>query len=206
MSKSRKSKVIAIAFEEPNGLARVQEGDQEPKTDAEQMSDLINVIATDESQNSAIPPPQDDMPILTTELSDVLSEAEAKPKCTRATASKEASRNGVAAKRSASKAPPLRRLKTTAVEAEPEPEPEPESPQEEVNADVKSAEKVECPDCGKKMSAKTLKYSHTANCTVRKKNNQENNLSEVTKDLIEMEVSKRMNNVEEQENFLPVYV
>ena len=47
------------------------------------------------------------------------------------------------------------------------------------------------------MSAKTLKYSHTANCTVRKKKNQENNLSEVTKDLIEMEANKRMNNVKE---------
>ena len=49
MSKSRKSKVIAIPLEEPNGLAEVQKGDQEVKTDAEQMSDLINVITTDET-------------------------------------------------------------------------------------------------------------------------------------------------------------
>jgi Zn finger protein HypA/HybF involved in hydrogenase expression len=40
-----------------------------------------------------------------------------------------------------------------------------ELPQEDVKAEPA---KVTCPDCGKQMSAKTLKYSHVPNCTARK--------------------------------------
>ena len=45
---SRKSKVIAIPVNEPEGLARAQMGDQEPKTEAEEMTELINEVSTDE--------------------------------------------------------------------------------------------------------------------------------------------------------------
>ena len=37
-------------------------------------------------------------------------------------------------------------------------------PKEEARID----DKVACPDCGKQMSAKTLKYSHVANCVTKK--------------------------------------
>jgi len=50
----------------------------------------------------------------------------------------------------------------TPVEEEPQ-------PQEEVSAtSVKTVELVECPDCKKKMTKKTLKYSHAKNCTAKK--------------------------------------
>ena len=45
---SRKSKIIAIPVNEPEGLARAQLGDQEPKTEAEEMTELINEVSTDE--------------------------------------------------------------------------------------------------------------------------------------------------------------
>ena len=35
-------------------------------------------------------------------------------------------------------------------------------------SNIKTVELVECPDCGKNMTAKTLKYSHAKNCTVNK--------------------------------------
>jgi hypothetical protein len=56
-----------------------------------------------------------------------------------------------------------------------EPEVEATSSNEEVQAEVVVSTqepyvepKVACPDCGKKMSAKTLKYSHGPNCVIHK--------------------------------------
>ena len=56
-----------------------------------------------------------------------------------------------------------------------EPEVEETSSFDEVQADVVTPKqetyvepKVACPDCGKKMSAKTLKYSHGPNCVINK--------------------------------------
>ena len=43
-----------------------------------------------------------------------------------------------------------------------------QEPKEEARID----DKVACPDCGKQMSAKTLKYSHVANCVTKKQKNQ----------------------------------
>ena len=45
---------------------------------------------------------------------------------------------------------------------------EPEQPAQNVST-TKTVELVECPDCGKKMTMKTLKYSHAKNCTKNKK-------------------------------------
>ena len=42
---------------------------------------------------------------------------------------------------------------------------EPEQPAQNVVSTTKTVELVECPDCGKKMTMKTLKYSHAKNCT-----------------------------------------
>jgi hypothetical protein len=40
-------------------------------------------------------------------------------------------------------------------------------------------EKVACPDCGKQMSAKTLKYSHAPNCTVKQVDIKEETLEDL---------------------------
>ena len=43
-----------------------------------------------------------------------------------------------------------------------------EEPKEELKEEPKGEDKVACPDCGKQMSAKTLKYSHGPNCSSKK--------------------------------------
>ena len=43
-----------------------------------------------------------------------------------------------------------------------------EEPEEEAKEEHKGDDKVGCPDCGKQMSAKTLKYSHGPNCSSKK--------------------------------------
>ena len=51
------------------------------------------------------------------------------------------------------------------------PQHEPETPNPEGQtpvSSVKTVELVECPDCNKKMTKKTLKYSHAKNCTGKK--------------------------------------
>ena len=68
--------------------------------------------------------------------------------------------------------------------------------------DAKSDVKVDCPDCGKKMSAKTLKYSHAPNCVAKKQKTAEaptctprddNATRDVSEEMIEHEVQRRMN-------------
>jgi hypothetical protein len=73
-------------------------------------------------------------------------------------------------------------------------------PEEKPVAVVK--DKVACPDCGKEMSAKTLKYSHAPNCVVKKKQSDEAKTSAlppvaptVSEELIEELVQKRWDNV-----------
>ena len=46
--------------------------------------------------------------------------------------------------------------------------PEIPNPEGVVPTSVKTVELVECPDCNKKMTKKTLKYSHAKNCTGKK--------------------------------------
>ena len=59
----------------------------------------------------------------------------------------------------------------------PTPEPEPEPVAEKV-----AAEKETCPDCGKLVSAKTLKYSHKANCKASKAPEQDSMYSGILDD------------------------
>ena len=58
-----------------------------------------------------------------------------------------------------------------------------QEPKEEARID----DKVACPDCGKQMSAKTLKYSHVANC-VTKKQKQKQVFTQGSQDQREIEV------------------
>ena len=72
----------------------------------------------------------------------------------------------------------------------------------EAKADATVSQKVSCPDCGKQMSAKTLKYSHVPNCPAKKQANEDMSpggdvpvaSSTVTDEMIEHEIEKRMAN------------
>jgi hypothetical protein len=72
-------------------------------------------------------------------------------------------------------------------------EPKKEEPKEE----PKGEDKVDCPDCGKQMSAKTLKYSHGPNCSSKKPNKKADERQptiqreEITEELIEHHIRTR---------------
>ena len=82
-------------------------------------------------------------------------------------------------------------------EAKEEPE---EEAKEEPKEEHKGDDKVGCPDCGKQMSAKTLKYSHGPNCSSKKpktntdkKEEQQPTIQreEITEELIEHHIRTR---------------
>ncbi len=92
-----------------------------------------------------------------------------------------------------------------------EPEVEVTSSFDEVQADVvlpneePYVEKVACPDCGRKMFAKTLKYSHVPNCVIQKQKQQtprkessQNEIHSVPNDWVEHEVQSRLNGRREE--------
>ena len=65
--------------------------------------------------------------------------------------------------------------------------------------------KVACPDCGKKMSAKILRYSHGPNCVIHKQKQQipsdesaPNEIQSVTNEWVEHEVQRRLNGRREE--------
>jgi ssDNA-binding Zn-finger/Zn-ribbon topoisomerase 1 len=59
----------------------------------------------------------------------------------------------------------------------------------------KVAEKATCPDCGKNMSAKTLKYNHQFVCKSKKAESEPVNATvNIPEALIEEEVQKRIKN------------
>jgi hypothetical protein len=146
----RKSKITAVPVDQPEVVVT----EEEPKTDAQEMSEVINEIrevkepVVEEVAEPPAPTPDVAEPQV----------VPAKPKAKRASR----------AKAKAMPAEPVVEVTQTLEEVVAEVE----MPQEE-NKEVKVAEKVKCPDCGKQMSAKTLKYSHGPNCVVKKKEAQE---------------------------------
>ena len=64
----------------------------------------------------------------------------------------------------------VKAIKKKKEEVIPEPEPvvEVEQPQEVENKNIKTVELVECPDCKKKLTKRTLKYSHKNICPAMK--------------------------------------
>lgn len=107
-------------------------------------------------------------------------------------------------KEKAKKATPKAKAKAKAKAEEPPAEVQVEEPvaevKEEAKTEAKSEAKVACPDCGKQMSAKTLKYSHVPNCTAKKQKNAENEPEEgnadhnyhISAEIIENEVQRRL--------------
>ena len=145
----RKAKITAVPVDDqPDLTLKTAVGEvfthrvadqREPKTEAEQMTDVINEVNVNEVESPV------------TRAVQIAPEAKAK--------------------RVSKKEPVFT-----------EPEVEVTSSLDEVQAEVVMPNqepyvesKVACPDCGKKMSAKTLKYSHGPNCVIQKqKQSQEN--------------------------------
>ena len=82
------------------------------------------------------------------------------------------------------------------VQEEPKEEPSEEA-KEEPKEEPKGEDKVGCPDCGKQMSAKTLKYSHGPNCSSKKPKTKAEEQQptiqreEITEELIEHHIRTR---------------
>ena len=157
----RKAKIVAVPVDEP-----VEQTVPDDKTDAEEMTNVINEIKTD------------DQPV-----AEPVAEPATEPKPKRAPRGRAPSRKRV------------KELDAEVVDVEPtleETAVEVTLPEEKPAAVVK--DKVACPDCGKEMSAKTLKYSHAPNCTVKKKQSDEQPAA-VSEELIEELVQKPWDNV-----------
>ena len=135
----RKAKVQAVPVEQadqPEGLivavstqgVEDQRGGEEVKTDAEQLTEVINEVKA-EAEEAVVP-------VVEPVVDEVKPKAKAKPK-----------------PKAKAKAVPL-------------PEVTPPPVVEEAAPVIDEVAKASCPDCGKQMSAKTLKYSHK--CTTAK--------------------------------------
>ena len=166
----RKAKITAVPVEQV--FTHMVADQMELKTDAEQMTDIIKEVNT---------APQSDATLLNAE-EEVVEQPKAR------------------AKRSPSRGPSVR-LKHKVIEPEPEPvltlqvsdQREPEVQAELPVEQVKVEAKVECPDCGKMMSQKTLRYSHGPNCVAKKqKPQQEDDPQSVSDEWVEHEVQRRL--------------
>ena len=118
----RKAKITAVPIDAQPDQTLEQVDQGEPKTEAEQMTDVINEVNVSESTMSN----EDEAPAVQAEV----------------------------------------------VTPKQEPEQKGQDP------------KVACPDCGKKMAAKTLKYSHGPNCVINKqKQSQDDNAIQVAEEV-----------------------
>ena len=143
---ARKAKITAVPIDQEEEIAQ-QVGDDEVKNDAQHMTDIINEVNT---------------PVLTHSVEDQI-ETPAAPSL----AGMQPVVETKAKAKRASKAKPAVVV---------EPEVEVTASLDEVEAvvtlplpeELKVDTKVACPDCGKQMSAKTLKYSHGPNCSSKK--------------------------------------
>jgi hypothetical protein len=175
----RKAKIVAVPVDAATVAEPVEQTAQEDKTDAEEMTNVINEIKTE------------DQPV-----TQEVAEPTAEPKPKRAPRARAPTRKRV------------KELDAEVVDVEPtleETAVEVTLPEEKPAAVVK--DKVACPDCGKEMSAKTLKYSHAPNCVIKKKQSDEQPAAvvpdrrrdspegNISEELIEELVQKRWDNV-----------
>lgn len=168
----RKSKITAVPIE-PLTVDQGGEENVGAKTDAEQMTDVLKEVNVETQPEAPSEPVQ----------------IKAKPK-------------RAATKKSSAKEVPFVDPEVTAESNFNEVVAEVTLPKEEVKVEAKTDAKVDCPDCGKKMSAKTLKYSHAPNCAAKKQKTTEvpvdtprddNAVRDVREEMIEYEVQRRMN-------------
>ena len=191
----KSSKVSAIPVEQ----VEVEHVD-EPVTEAEQMTELVKVIEDDKVTSAAL---ADVMPTDAVSTEAVAEEA-VKPKAKRAPRAKKEKVVADELREAKANALPEASLGTEPViDVPPQVPPAAEVVSEAVPPEappaaeqtVKENKKVECPDCGKSMSAKTLRYSHGPNCLFKKQADKEYNqamMAKVPEEVIEAEVQKRM--------------
>ncbi len=143
--------------------------EQDPKTDAEQMTDIINKVGTTG-------------PLLQTEYEQ--TNALTMPVAPRATAKRAPSRSSSVRK------PKVFGPEVVVTPSLDETQAEVTSPSQEATPEAK----VECPDCGKLMSQKTLRHSHGPNCMVEEQQQatREPEVQNVANDMIEYEVQRRL--------------
>ena len=179
----RKAKIVAVPVDAATVAEPVEQAAQEDKTDAEEMTNVINEIKTD------------DQPV-TEPVAQEVDEPVVEPKPKRAPRARAPSRKKA------------KELDAEVVAVEPTIE---ETsvvvavPEEKLQLPPVVKDKVACPDCGKEMSAKTLKYSHAPNCVIKKKQSDEQHEANtsalppvaptVSEELIEELVQKRWDNV-----------
>ena len=179
----RKAKIVAVPVDEPVAETVEEAVAPEVKTDAEEMTSVINELKTDQ-------------PIAEEPVAEAVAEAEAEPVAEPKAKPKRAPRAKASSRKKSNKEP-----ETVQVEDAPA---EP-SVEEQVVAEVEAKpaavkDKVACPDCGKEMSAKTLKYSHGPNCVVKKKQaaDQPTEATAISEEVIEDLVQKRLTNVRQE--------
>jgi hypothetical protein len=146
--------------------SEVQAGEvSEEKTEAEHMTDVINEV-------------KEEAPVEEKEA-EALAVPAAKPKAKRSPAKKKEVQEPEGALTPSEVVEALKEEEPVAAPAE---------------GGGKSADKVTCPDCGKQMSAKTLKYSHVPNCTAKKSTRESAPHTQITDDMIEYEIEQRLTN------------
>ena len=166
----RKAKIVAVPVDAPVEETVEQVAAPEDKTDAEEMTNVIQEIKTVAE-------------LVAEPVAEPTAEPTAEPKPKRAPRGRAPSRKR------------FKELDAEVVAVEPTVEEttvEVAVPEEKPAPVVK--DKVACPDCGKEMSAKTLKYSHAPNCTVKKKQSDEQPAA-VSEELIDELVQRHWDNV-----------
>ena len=137
----RKAKIVAVSIDKEEEVA--PQVDEEVKTDAQLMTEIINEVNAPEGLCSV---QEEEVPVVEDQGEAPIVVAKAKAK-------------------RVSKAKTI----VTAVSVEPEVvDAEVVVAVEPVVVEPKVDAKVACPDCGKQMSAKTLKYNHGPNCSSKK--------------------------------------
>ncbi len=180
----RKNKITAVPIEQKE--EGITCGDDEAKTDAQHRTDIINEVNAPDLTYSVEEAPaiedQEEVPV-------------AKPKAKRASRSKISVVTG-----------PTEQVvePVLTLQVSDQREVEVTASLDEVEAvvripssdELKMDTKVACPDCGKQMSAKTLKYSHGPNCSSKKQKQspREQIDKSVFEEVVESEVQKRLHN------------
>ena len=177
---SRKAKITAVPVDTvAEGQCEQPHEVTDEKTDAERMTDVINVVKLD-----------DEAPIAPSE--PVVIKAKAK-RASRAKVTKGPKEEEPKEEEPNEYVPQVEVVSSSLNEVQVE-----VTIPEEKQPGAKADAKVACPECGKQMSAKTLKYSHVPNC-LAKKQSETNTFAPAShtthlEDAIENEVQKRLQN------------
>ena len=143
----RKAKIVAVSIDKEEEV--VPQVDEEVKTEAQLMTEIINEVNAPEGLMVRMESvPEEEIPLVEDQVETPVVVAKAKAK-------------RVSRAKPIVTAAPVEHEVVDAVAVDAE-------VVEPVVVEPKVDAKVACPDCGKQMSAKTLKYSHGPNCSSKK--------------------------------------